>query len=84
MSERLERYQEGRGHLDEEFAKSIWNHLGSRKDLYWDDCDACYYDGSVAPEEARALKIWDCYLIYGVTEKGEIIKHWIARWELDK
>lgn len=91
--ERIERLQERPTEIhgwigDEKLAKKIWGFLGERKDMHYDDVDALYFDYSVIP---RHLQGWekgqfsrDAYMLFGITENGEVITHWIDRWELDK
>lgn len=49
------------------------------------DVDAFYFDYSVLPDSAKEHKMYrDSYLLYGVTDKGEVITKWEDRWEFDK
>ncbi len=70
---------------DEALAKKIWVLLGSRKDLFWKDCDAQYYDFSVIPHEVREnLKLYrDAYMLFGITDEAKFVIRWIDRWEFD-
>jgi len=70
---------------DDSLAKRIWELLGSRKDMFWKDCDAQYYDFSVIPHDVKeSLKLWrDAYMLFGITDQAKFVVRWIDRWEFD-
>ena len=85
-SERLQRYRDGRENerdleLADRIAKLL-NHPGINEDCM---VDAYYYDFSVIPEKIQVdLQLWrDAYLIFGITNQGEIVSKWVDRWDLD-
>ena len=45
--------------------------------------DAYYYDYSVLPGEMWKTHHGDMYLIFGITDSGEMITKWVDRWDLD-
>ena len=47
--------------------------------------DAYYYDFSEIPNEIidKYRFFRDMYLVYGITNKGEIISKWVERYDLD-
>lgn len=90
-SERLERYKDNIirdefcDNWDEIFAERICallNHADINKFCM---VDAKYYDFSEIPHDIYTkLNIYrDMYLIYGITDKCEIISKWVERYDLD-
>jgi len=90
-TERMQRLRDNSNtHTDETYTDEIFagrilallNHCGIDNHCM---VDAYYYDFSAIPEHVQArLNLWqDCYLIFGITNKGDIISKWVDRWDLD-
>lgn len=85
-SERLERYNEDpEEEADKVFAKRILDLLNHPDVDKYCMVDAYYYDYSTIPDEIlNSLNLYrDAYLIYGITNKGEIVSKWVERYDLD-
>lgn len=90
ISERLERYKENKE--DEQYASSQDEKLRDR--IFFllahpkinKDCmvDAYYYDYSAIPQSVREMFCRDMYLIFGITEDGNIVSKWVERYEMEK
>lgn len=91
-SERIQRLRDNRNlefheadQIDETFSARI-SALLNNADID-KNCmvDAYYYDFSAIPRGIQeSLNLWrDCYLIYGITRKGEMVSKWVDRWDLD-
>ena len=91
-SERIQRLRDNRNlesheadQIDEAFAARILallNHYDIDKHCM---VDAYYYDLSVIPRGVQeSLNLWrDCYLIFGITNEGDMVSKWVDRWDLD-
>jgi hypothetical protein len=94
-SERIQRLKEHRCYEDsddrnlnkedEELAERIFLLLNHPKIDKYCMVDAYYYDFSVIPHKIQEeLQLWrDAYLIFGISNEGEIISRWVDRWDLD-
>jgi hypothetical protein len=89
-SERFERYfNKELGSIqckdDEEFCNRIVHFLNDKR--IDKDCfvDAYYYDYSVIPDKIKEKYNMsrDHYLIFGITDEGEMISRWVQRSDLD-
>ena len=90
-SERLERYRRytfadseiEKLSRDKELCNRIRQFL-NHDDITEDSLvDAYYYNFSYLPDDLKLVFCRDMYLIYGITETGEIISKWIGRYDLD-
>lgn len=92
-SERLQRWKENPCDSEKEWAEEIDIALADRIAKLLNDpkidkycmVDAYYYDFSVIPHAIREkLQFWrDAYLIFGITNEGEMISKWVDRYDLD-
>jgi hypothetical protein len=89
-SERLQRYRrecelEWVDENDEILANRILLLLNDPKIDKYCMVDAYYYDFSVIPDKIQEKFNFyrDVYLIYGISEDGEIISKWVERYDLD-
>ncbi len=85
-SERLQRFKGNGDNLkkeDEEFSSRIFDLLNHPKITKHCMVDAYYYDYSVIPRHLQGKFYRDMYLIYGITEDGEIFSKWVERYDLD-
>lgn len=93
-SERLERWKHNYGYeecgifstaKDEEISNRIIALLNHPKIDKYCMVDAYYYDFSVIPEAIQKTYYLcrDAYLIFGITNDGEIVSKWVDRWDLD-
>lgn len=90
-SERLQRYQQHlRDYCDSSYDDSILEQrivdLLNHPDIdRFCLVDAYYYDFSVIPREIQQKNNFyrDMYLLYGITNSGEMVTKWVERWDLD-
>src|SRR5580692_11260210 len=70
---------------DEKFAERICAILNDPRVDKYCMVDAYYYDFSVIPRAVKErLDLGrDCYLIFGITNEGDIVSKWVDRWDLD-
>lgn len=91
-SERIQRLKENayldpeeNYRIDEICANRIASLLNNEKIDEFCMVDAYYYDCSVVPHEVQEkMDLWrDCYLIFGITNEGQVVSKWVDRWDLD-
>lgn len=70
---------------DKELAHRIKALLNHPDILEYSLVDAYYYDYATIPFEILDKEGFyrDMYLIYGITEKGELVSKWVGRYDLD-
>lgn len=91
-TERLQRYKSTCGcsenrkdalRYDEEIASRILAFLNDPRLAKYSMVDAYYYDYSELPRNVEVKSCGDMYLLFGITEEGEVITKWVKRWDLD-
>ncbi len=68
---------------DEKLTKRIIDLLDRSDISNMNMVDAYYYDYSVLPGEMWKTCHGDMYMIFGITDSGEMITKWVDRWDLD-